>query len=149
MEKTYYEKFGLDENASLDEIKRAYRRLAFKYHPDRNAGDLKSENIFKEVNRIYHVLSNPISRAEYDAKLRRERESFKQRDWFTENPSWVYTSPKNKQKSNAYYRRAAIITFLSIKILYNLLLPPEHSQELDSEYSFTTSNSTPPNFEFK
>ena len=49
MGKTYYEKFGIQENASIGEIKSAYRRLAFCYHPDRNCGNKKYENIFKEI----------------------------------------------------------------------------------------------------
>ncbi len=58
MGKNYYEKFGIDEKATKDEIKRAYRKLALKYHPDKNLGDTKFENIFKQINSIYKVLSN-------------------------------------------------------------------------------------------
>ena len=73
MGKTYYEKFGIQENASIGEIKSAYRRLAFCYHPDRNGGNKKYENIFKEINKIYRILSIPKLRKEYDEELRRSR----------------------------------------------------------------------------
>lgn len=64
--KDYYQILGIDRNASEDEIKRAYRRLALKYHPDRNPGDKESEERFKEINEAYACLSDPQKRANYD-----------------------------------------------------------------------------------
>ncbi len=62
----YYEILGLEKGASDDEIKKAYRKLAKKYHPDLNQGDKKAEENFKEINEAYQVLSNPETRAQYD-----------------------------------------------------------------------------------
>ena len=62
----YYEVLGIKKGASEDEIKKAYRRLAKKYHPDLNPGDKKAEANFKEVNEAYETLSNPDKRARYD-----------------------------------------------------------------------------------
>lgn len=62
----YYEVLGLNKGASEDEIKKAYRKMAKKYHPDLNPGDEKAEAVFKEVNEAYQVLSNPETRAQYD-----------------------------------------------------------------------------------
>jgi len=62
----YYETLGVKRDASDDEIKRAYRRLAKKYHPDRNADDPSAEDRFKEVQQAYSVLHDPKKRAEYD-----------------------------------------------------------------------------------
>ncbi|MBR4256454.1 MAG: DnaJ domain-containing protein, partial [Clostridia bacterium] len=53
----YYEVLGISKSASDDEIKRAYRNLAKKYHPDMNPGDAEAEKKFKEVNEAYEVLS--------------------------------------------------------------------------------------------
>ena len=64
--KDYYKILGVDEKASTDEIKKAYRKLAMKYHPDRNPGDKKSEDKFKEINEANEVLSDPEKRARYD-----------------------------------------------------------------------------------
>ncbi len=62
----YYEVLGLDKNASEDDIKRAYRKLAIKYHPDRNPGDKVAEEKFKEAAEAYDVLHDPQKRQQYD-----------------------------------------------------------------------------------
>ncbi len=64
--KDYYAALGVSRTASAEEIKRAYRKLALKYHPDRNEGDPNAEARFKEVNEAYAVLSDPDKRAQYD-----------------------------------------------------------------------------------
>ena len=62
----YYEVLGVQKNASEDEIKKAFRQLAKKYHPDMHPGDAECEARFKEVNEAYEVLSDPQNRANYD-----------------------------------------------------------------------------------
>lgn len=62
----YYEILGVGKNASDDEIKKAYRKLAVKYHPDRNPGDKEAEAKFKEINEAHEVLSDKQKRARYD-----------------------------------------------------------------------------------
>jgi len=62
----YYEVLGVDRNAAKDEIKKAYRKLAFKYHPDKNPGDKAAEESFKEATEAYEVLNNPERRSLYD-----------------------------------------------------------------------------------
>jgi len=65
-EKNYYESLGVEKTASLDEIKKAYRKLAMQYHPDRNPGDTTAEGKFKEVGEAYGVLGDDAKRKQYD-----------------------------------------------------------------------------------
>lgn len=64
--KDYYKILGVDKKASQDDIKKAFRKLAVKYHPDKTKGDKASEEKFKEVNEANEVLSNPEKRKKYD-----------------------------------------------------------------------------------
>ena len=65
-EKDYYKLLGVERTASADEIKRAYKKMAIKYHPDRNPDNKEAEDMFKKVAEAYNVLSDPDKRARYD-----------------------------------------------------------------------------------
>lgn len=64
--KDYYAILGIEKGASDDEIKKAFRKLAIKYHPDKNQGDKEAEEKFKDINEAYQVLSDPEKKARYD-----------------------------------------------------------------------------------
>jgi len=64
--KDYYKTLGVEKDATQEEIKKAYRRLAMKYHPDRNPGDKSSEDKFKVITEANEVLSDPEKRKKYD-----------------------------------------------------------------------------------
>lgn len=66
MNQDYYKILGVERSASADEIKKAYRKLAMKYHPDKNPGDTQAENRFKEASEAYSVLGDQQKRAQYD-----------------------------------------------------------------------------------
>jgi curved DNA-binding protein len=94
--KDYYKVLGVERSASKDEIKRAYRKLALKTHPDRNPGDAKAEERFKEINEAYQVLSDPENRGRYE-QLGQSYSQWQQggarpggfnwEDWYTPSPS--------------------------------------------------------------
>src|SRR6266540_4784215 len=65
-QRDYYEVLGVTRTAPLEEIKKAYRKLALKYHPDKNSGDSTAEVKFKELSEAYEVLSDPEKRRLYD-----------------------------------------------------------------------------------
>src|SRR5512139_1104079 len=67
--KDYYEILGVPKTATEEQIKKAYRKLALKYHPDRNPGNKQAEEKFKELTEAYQVVSNPEKRRQYDAAL--------------------------------------------------------------------------------
>ena len=94
--KDYYKILGVERNANKDEIKRAYRKLALKTHPDRNPGNAKAEERFKEINEAYQVLSDPEKRSRYNQLGESYSQwqqggapdgGFRWEDWFTTSPS--------------------------------------------------------------
>jgi len=67
MTRDYYEVLGVDKSASLSEVRKQYKKLAFEYHPDRNPGDDSALEKFKEINEAYQILSDESKRAQYDS----------------------------------------------------------------------------------
>src|SRR6266404_866142 len=67
IKRDYYEVLGVSRTASAEELKRAYRKLALQFHPDRNPNDPQAEASFKEVNEAYEVLSDQSKRQRYDS----------------------------------------------------------------------------------
>src|SRR3989339_2067098 len=66
MAEDYYKILGIEKNADASEIKKAYRKLAMKYHPDKTKGDKSLEEKFKKISEAYAVLSDPEKRSQYD-----------------------------------------------------------------------------------
>src|SRR5690554_7379133 len=71
----YYEVLGVAKDASDEELKRAYKKLAIKYHPDKNPGDKEAEEKFKEAAEAFDVLSNKEKRSQYDRFGHEDRKS--------------------------------------------------------------------------
>jgi curved DNA-binding protein len=91
--KDYYQALGVDRNASAEDIKKAYRKLALKYHPDRNPGDKSSEDKFKDINEAYQVLGDTSKRQRYDQlgdsysqwqQTGGSSDTFNWQDWFSQ-----------------------------------------------------------------
>lgn len=93
MSKDYYQILGLNKDASQEQIKAAYRKLAFQYHPDRNKEDPAAAEKMKELNEAYAVLSDPVKRKEYDTyrdsygsfASQRFRENYSEEDIFRDS----------------------------------------------------------------
>lgn len=94
--KDYYEILGIQRTATSEEIKKAYRNLAFKYHPDRNAGNKDAEERFKQITEAYDVLGDEKKRADYD------RYGFQDNSYSDYSRSYQNEYNSNAYQSNAY-----------------------------------------------
>lgn len=81
---THYETLGIPETATEDEIKKAFKKIAFETHPDRNPGNAESEAKFKEANEAHQVLSDPEKRAQYDNRGNNQQQHPSAEDFFRE-----------------------------------------------------------------
>lgn len=105
--KSFYERLGVSPSASSDELKKQYRQLSMKYHPDRNPGRADYEEVFKYLSVAYEVLSNTSKRAEYDRKIKPSivyhsptRDVWSQFEEFDTNDEW---NPKTEAEKITYF----------------------------------------------
>lgn len=138
MNKNYYNVLGISPSAPAQEVKAAYKRLAVKYHPDKNPGNLLAEELFKQVNAAYQTLSNPSKRALYDLRLQYQREQqqravmqhqprrYEERHYRTRQPAGVSERyyKKRQPDTKRFSRRDWYITlaFISGILVFSLLL---------------------------
>jgi len=87
----YYSILGVRKNANKSTIKKAYRKLALEYHPDKNPGDSEAERKFKKIVKAYEVLSSKQSRKEYDEQLNQE---------FNKRQTGGYSQKQEKYRTN-------------------------------------------------
>jgi DnaJ-class molecular chaperone len=136
MKKTLYEQLDIQETASHEEIKIAYRKLANKYHPDKNGGDKNSENLFKEINTIYHILSNNDLRKKYDDELRVERiyrtsfsTSQRQHSYKTTQKQHASTINEEGKNQPNVFSRVIIISIIALLIYLSMKDSRTHSND--------------------
>ncbi|MFD2246662.1 tetratricopeptide repeat protein [Pontibacter ruber] len=137
MDQNFYTILGISPTASAQEVKLAYKRLALKYHPDKNPGNAQAEEQFKLVNTAYQTLSNPGKRARYDLKLEylRERRRVMEQQQPYYNPRYRQTREPASVSERYYYniptrqerrfsRKDLYITlgFVGFLFLFSLLL---------------------------
>jgi len=137
MDKTLYEQFGISETATQEEIKKAFRRLASKYHPDKNAGDKKFEALFKQIVLGYEILSDSTLRSKYDAELFKDRKVKQNVNTRNKQQAEQNSTKENRKKENGSVTIVAFIAallFISYK-LANLNKPKE-----TTTYSTITDN---------
>ncbi|MBC2580534.1 DnaJ domain-containing protein [Clostridium sp. DJ247] len=93
--KNYYEVLAVGRDASQEEIKKAFRRLARKYHPDVNSGNKDAEEKFKEVNEAYNTLNNDSLRKEYDLKIDNIKKGSKNTNYYGKTKESEQSKEKN------------------------------------------------------
>jgi len=137
LEHNLYTILGVSHTASAQEIKLAYKQLALKYHPDRNPGDARAEELFKIVNTAYQTLSDPSKRARYDLRLqylREQRQAIQQHQPYynpryrqTREPASVserYYQNIPRREERRFVRKDLYITvgFFAFMLVFSLIL---------------------------
>lgn len=127
--KDYYKILGVNKDAQKEEIKAAYRKQAMKYHPDRNPGDIESEEKFKEINESYEILSNDISRHVYDEYRNGEEKTRHAEAEETSTKETKNTTTKNKR---TYEKKTTVRTERKIYIKGTIVVKYWAEQEGES-----------------
>lgn len=111
-----YSILGVNKTASQDEIKKSYRNMAFKYHPDRNAGNKEAEEKFKKINEAYSVLGDESKRRQYDMYGNSGTNSYSQQDYQNQRTYTYYSNDDffndffNNYQKNSYQRNSYTYT---------------------------------------
>mmetsp|Transcript_2338 Transcript_2338/g.4731 ORF Transcript_2338/g.4731 Transcript_2338/m.4731 type:complete len:127 (-) Transcript_2338:460-840(-) len=90
--KDYYQILNVPEDASNDEIRTAYLKLALKWHPDKHRGDDAASNKFQEIGEAYHVLIDPVQRAEYDSVAEYNVDHYELEEYLRRFQAFILTS---------------------------------------------------------
>lgn len=114
MKLNYYEIMGVSEHAPIDEIKKAYRKLALKWHPDKNPKNSEAEEKFKEIASAYEIIGDVQKRLAYDAKLKEERIQQEQRQATNKETSKAGNSVES-------FFATVILAFVFLSVLSFLL----------------------------
>ncbi|GAA0078108.1 hypothetical protein UT300005_24860 [Clostridium sp. CTA-5] len=99
--KNYYKILGVSESANKDEIKKAFRTLAKKYHPDKNKDNKDAIEMFQQINEAYEILGNESAREEYDKKLNQHNSNSKKNDGKNSSKKSQAKSKENFNKGDA------------------------------------------------
>lgn len=151
--KNYYQILGLEKDATPEEIKKTYRKLSLKFHPDKNLGDVYFESRFKEINEAYSVLDNPEKRKIYDEKftaffkdgedfekmadyLRKEAEKLKkEKEKFESEKTKSNSNESIKKKQLEINYSAIFATALILFVLFMIINSAKNSKSSIDNYS--------------
>jgi curved DNA-binding protein CbpA len=111
----YYKVLGVENSATNIEIKKAFRRLALKYHPDRNPNIKEAEEMFKKINTAHEVLSDVVKRREYDSKIVFELNNTNSRQNYNRNEH-VYKQQEEGGFLRTFFNFILIIGVISLLI---------------------------------
>ena len=129
----YYKVLGIKDHASMAEVKKAYRALAFRYHPDHNKGGQNGEERFREIKEAYEVLTNPAQKRHFDAELNSFHFSapaygigkiYSETDVkvpFSDNET---DEPRVKNSTYAVFLKPLLLILITIALMYLIMDPP-------------------------